>query len=320
MKETVARKSRFDLIGFATLALAIGAFQMMLDRGQTKDWFNSVEIITEASIAGLALYLFIVHLSTTSERPFLSPSLFADRNFLTGNVFIFVVGVVLFATLALLPPMLQGIMNYPVVLTGLVTAPRGVGTLLAMFVVGRLIRWVDTRWIIAVGFAMTGVSLWEMTHFSTQMSDSSVIWSGLLQGFGTGFVYVPLAALTFATLSPLLRNEGTSVFSLVRNIGSSVGISVVTTLLTRNTQIMHARLGEQITPFGDALMSPGTQSMSSLHGLAGLDAMVTQQATMIAYNNDFKLMMLLTFCAVPLVALLRRAAPAAAKAEDMVME
>jgi DHA2 family multidrug resistance protein len=246
--------------------------------------------------------------------------LFADRNFLTGNLFIFVVGVVLFATLALLPPMLQGIMNYPVVLTGLVTAPRGVGTLLAMFVVGRLIRWVDTRWIIALGFAMTGISLWQMTHFSMQMDDHSVIWSGLLQGFGTGFVYVPLAALTFATLSPQLRNEGTSVFSLVRNIGSSVGISVVTTLLTRNTQIMHARLGEQITPYGDALMAPATQSMNSLHGLAGLDAMVTQQATMIAYDNDFKLMMVLTFCAVPLVALLRRAAPTVAKAEDMVME
>jgi len=319
MQETVPRKSRFDLFGFAALSLAIGAFQLMLDRGQTNDWFNSLEILIEATVAGLALYLFVVHMLTTSQAPFVSPALFKDRNVLTGNLFIFVVGVVLFATLALLPPLLQGLMNYPVVLTGLVTAPRGVGTLLAMVVVGRLMNRVDTRYIIAAGFAMTGISLWQMTQFSLEMDSSLVIWSGMLQGFGTGFVYVPLAAITFATLSPALRNEGTAVFSLIRNIGSSVGISVVTTLLTRNTQIMHSRLAEHITPFGDALMAPATQALSSATGIAKLDALVNQQASMIAYNNDFKLMMVLTFCAVPLVALLRRA-KATKNAEPVVIE
>jgi DHA2 family multidrug resistance protein len=320
MHETVLRKSRFDLFGFAALSLAIGAFQLMLDRGQSQDWFNSMEIMLEAGVAGLGLYMFVVHMLTTTQVPFVSPGLFKDRNFLTGNLFIFIVGVVLFATLALLPPLLQELMDYPVVLTGLVTAPRGVGTLLAMVVVGRLMGRMDTRYIIAAGFAMTGVSLWQMTHFSLEMDSSLVVWSGMLQGFGTGFVYVPLAAITFATLSPLLRNEGTAVFSLVRNIGSSIGISVVTTLLTRNTQILHSRLGEHITPYGDALLAPGTQGLSTATGLAKLEALVTQQASMIAYNNDFKLMMVLTFCAVPLVALLRRAKAATKDDEPMVME
>ena len=210
MPETQIRKSRFDFFGFAALSLAIGALQLMLDRGQSQDWFDSTEIWIEAVVAGLALYLFIVHMLTTKRPPFISPALFKDRNFLTGNFFIFVVGVVLFATLALLPPLLQDLMNYPVVLAGLVTAPRGVGTLAAMFFVGRIMGKVDTRYIIAAGFALTAISLWQMTGFYLQMGTASVVWSGLAQGFGTGLVYVPLAAMTFATLSPALRNEGTA--------------------------------------------------------------------------------------------------------------
>ena len=319
MPETTLRKSRFDFTGFIALSLAIGAFQLMLDRGQTNDWFSSTETMVEAVIAGVALYMFIVHMMTTTAAPFISPALFKDRNFLTGNVFIFIVGVVLFATLALLPPLLQELMGYPVVLTGLVTAPRGIGTLAAMVVVGRLMGRMDTRWIIAAGFAMTAYSLWQMTHFYLQMSDSQVVWSGLIQGFGTGFVYVPLAAITFATLAPQLRNEGTAVFSLIRNIGSSVGISAVTTLLVRNTQTMHASLAEHITAYGDALHAPAAAALAMPGGLAALNRSVSAQAAMIAYNDDFKLMMVLTICAVPLVALLRRAA-AAKNAEPAVLE
>jgi DHA2 family multidrug resistance protein len=307
--ETLIRKTRFDFFGFAALSIGIGSLQLMLDRGQLKDWFSSTEIWVEAVIAGLALYLFIVHMLTTKRTPFISPALFKDRNFLTGNIFIFVVGVVLFATLALLPPLLQDLLNYPVVLTGLVTAPRGIGTLVAMFVVGRIMGKVDTRIIIAAGFGLTALSLWQMTGFYLQMGTSSIVWSGLAQGLGTGFVYVPLAAITFATLSPRFRNEGTAVFSLIRNVGSSIGISVVETLLTRNTQMMHSRLAEQITPYGDVLHLQPPSALSTAHGLATLNAGVTGQAAMIAYNNDFKLMMVLTLCAIPLVALLRSGQP-----------
>ena len=307
MPETQIRRSRFDFFGFAALSLAIGALQLTLDRGQLKDWFSSTEIWIEAGVAGVAFYLFVVHMLTTSKPAFVSPALFRDRNFVTGNVFIFVVGVVLFATLALLPPMLQELLNYPVVLTGLVTAPRGLGTLAAMFIVGRIMGKIDTRLIIAAGFALTAISCWQMTGFYLQMGSASVVWSGLARRLGTGFVYVPLAAITFATLAPQFRNEGTALFSLVRNVGSSVGISVVETLLTRNTQTMHSRLAEQITPYNDFMHAQSATALSTTHGLAALNHSVTDQAAMIAYDNDFKLMMMLSLIVIPMVFLLRRA-------------
>ncbi|HEY3785294.1 MAG TPA: DHA2 family efflux MFS transporter permease subunit [Steroidobacteraceae bacterium] len=318
MQETPVRRSRFDFFGFTALSLGVGALQLMLDRGQLEDWFSSPSIWIAAAVAGVSLYLFVVHMLTTSQTPFVSPALFKDRNFLTGNLFIFIVGVVLFATLALVPSFLQDLLNYPVVLTGLVTAPRGLGTLAAMFIVGRMMKRVDVRIVIALGFGITAISLWQMTDFYLQMDDSMVIWSGLLQGLGVGMVYVPLAALTFATLAPVYRNEGTALFSLIRNLGSSIGISAVSALLTRNTQIMHSRLAEHITRFGDLLHLQSPGALTTTHGLVAANANVTMQAAMIAYNNDFKLMLILTLCAIPLVALMRGATPAQDK--PVVME
>ena len=319
MRETEVRRSRFDFFGFATLSLAIGALQLLLDRGQLRDWFHSPEIQAEAIVAGLALYLFVVHMLTTKEHPFVSPALFTDRNFLTGNAFIFIVGVVLFATLALLPSLLQDLLGYPVVLTGLVTAPRGVGSMIAMVVVGRMVGRIDTRLIIGAGFAVTALSMWQMTRFYLQMDTSTVVWSGLAQGIGTGFVYVPLAAATFATLSPQYRNEGTAFFSLVRNLGSSIGISAVEALLARNTQAMHSRLAEHVTPYGNFFGLQDPSALASPSGLAAVNAQVTRQAAMIAYNNDFKLMMVLALCAVPCV-LLMKSAKAAPSAEPVAIE
>jgi DHA2 family multidrug resistance protein len=313
MSETAIGRSRFDFFGFTALSVGIGALQLMLDRGQLRDWFSSKEIWIEAGIAGMALYLFIVHMLTTAKSPFVSPALFKDRNFLTGNVFIFIVGAVLFATLALLPPLLQDLLNYPVLTTGLVTAPRGLGTFCAMFIVGRLMGKIDTRVIIAAGFAMTAFSSWQMAGFDLQMDSAIVIWSGLAQGLGTGFVYVPLAAVTFATLSPVLRNEGTAIFSLTRNLGSSIGISMVETLLTRYTQIMHSTLAEHVTAYSPMLRARVPNGLPTLQTLAALNATVTQQAAMIAYDNDFKLMTVLSLASIPLVLLLRKGRRAAAE-------
>jgi DHA2 family multidrug resistance protein len=313
LSETPLRKSRFDFFGFATLSLAIGAFQVMLDRGQLKDWFSSTEICITASFAAVSFYLLVVHTLTAKEGAFVSPGLFKDRNFLTGCVFMAVVGVTLFATLALLPPLLQDLMNYPVMLTGLVTAPRGFGTFGAMFIVQWMMRHkFDVRIIIALGMAITSVSLWQMTGFYLQMDHSMVVWSGLLQGLGSGMVYVPLASLAFATLAPAMRNEGTAIFSLVRNIGSSIGIAVVTTMLIRNTQLMHSRLAESITPYFDP-WHPATSATAA--GMAMVNHIVTNQATMIAYNNDFKMMMILTVCAIPLLVLMRAAKQAPGDAD-----
>ena len=299
LAESPRKRTRFDFFGFLSLSFALGALQMMLDRGPLKDWFGATEVWIEATIAAVAFYLFAVHSATAREHPFISPGLFRDRNFLTGNIFVFVVGVVLYATLALLPPLLQEHMGYPVFLTGLITAPRGIGTLVSMVLVGRLIGLIQTRYLILFGLLTTAFSLWQMSGFSLLMDGGPIVWSGFIQGFGTGFVYVPLAAVAFATLNPLLRNEATAVFNLTRNIGSSIGISVVEALLVRNTQLMHASLASHVSRYSQALnASPGTAA-------ALLNARVTEQAAMIAYNDDFKLMMILTICVIPFVFLLR---------------
>jgi len=302
------KEYRFDFFGFLALSIAVGALQIMLDRGGLKDWFSSNEIIVEGIVAVSAFYFFIVH-TATFKRPFLNIALFTDANFLVGNIIIFIMGVVIFAILALLPPMLQDLMHYPVITTGLVTAPRGVGLMLAMIVVGRLVGRIDTRVLMASGLFMTCISLQEMMHFSLLMDEWPVIWSGFLQGFGIGFVYIPLATVSFATLPVALRTEGTAFFNLLRNLGSSIGISIVQALLTRNMQIVHAGLAERISPYNagaDFAMQAAHIDLTNQHHLMMLNGEITRQAGMIAYINDFKLIMVMTLMLVPLLLLFRR--------------
>src|SRR3954467_13905662 len=224
----------FDFFGFASLSLAIGALQMMLDRGELKDWFGSTEIWIEATIAALGFYLFIVHTWTATLRSFLNRDVLKDANCVTGTLLMFLIGIPLYGTMTLLPTMLQQMMNYPVVTTGLVTAPRGVGTMLAMFVVARLIGKVDIRLILLTGLSLTALSLYQMSGFALGMGMAPLITSGILQGFGLGLVFVPLSTISFATLSRTVLTQGTAVFSLMRNIGSSIGISIVEVLLVEN--------------------------------------------------------------------------------------
>lgn len=308
MPDTTPHNERFDFFGFLTLSLGIASLQLMLDRGELKDWFSSIEIILEASLCAIGFYLFIIH-TLTYSKPFLSPALFADRNFLTANLLIFIVGIVLFATLALIPPLLQHEMNYPVVTTGLVTAPRGAGTMLAMLMVGKLAGKIDPRLMIAAGFAATAYSLWEMTGYSLLMDEWPIVWVGVVQGFGIGLCFAPLSSVAFTTLPANLRNEGTAFFSLARNIGSAIGISAVQTLLTRNTQIFYAHLGENITPYTNAEMTSTSLSI--------LSAKITREAAMIAYLNDFKFMMWISLAVLPLLFLLKRPPNAAATAVVM---
>jgi MFS transporter, DHA2 family, multidrug resistance protein len=305
--ETVRDRGRpLDWFGFTLLSLAIGTLQLMLDRGQSQDWFTSGEIIIESVLSALFLYLFVVHM-LTHRRPFLEPGLFRDRNFSIGLVFIFVVGIILLATLALLPPFLQNLMGYPVVTTGFVLAPRGVGTMIAMLLVGRLSGKVDPRAMILAGLCLTAVSLWEMSQFTLQVDAWSIVRTGVTQGLGLGFIFVPLSTITFATLRPQWRNEGTAMFSLMRNIGSSIGISVMVTLLARNTQANHALLSDQLTPFNSALQAAGhAWAPDTLAGMLALNSEVTRQAAAIAYLSDFRMMMWVTLLALPLLALLRK--------------
>jgi DHA2 family multidrug resistance protein len=303
---TGPRRMRFDTFGFVTLSLAIGALQMLLDRGEQNDWFGATETWVEAILLALAAAYFIGHtLTRPAGQSFLDYRLLKNANYVTGLAFIFIVGMVLFATRALMPSMLQSLMNYPAALAGLVTAPSGLGTMISMLIVGKITGKVDFRILLATGFATTGFSLWQMTEYTLVLSQSDIIWPGIIQGLGLGLVFVPLSAATFATLTPAMRAEGTAIFSLVRNIGSSIGIALVQTLLTRNTQIAHASLGAQVTYANPALGSAG-YNLATSAGLAALNGEVTKQASMIAYVDDYWLMMILTFAVIPLLLLVRK--------------
>jgi DHA2 family multidrug resistance protein len=302
---------RLDVFGFASLSLAIGLLQMFLDRGELLDWFNSTEICIEGVGALVAFAFFAVHTWTVQGESFFNRALLHDRNFLTGLLFAFIVGMVLYATMALLPALLQGLLGYPVVYTGEVMAPRGVGTMVAMVAVGRLVQHVEARKIMAAGFALTAFSLWQMTQLTLDMGSTLIITSGFIQGLGIGFTFVPLSAATFATLAPRLRNEGTPIFSLLRNIGSSVGISVVQTMLTRGTARSHAELAIDISHSNLALQAlPPGLGVDSPMGLALLNNEVTRQAAMMSYVHVFEAMMVMTVLAMPLLLLVRKPATA----------
>lgn len=303
----IDRLRRFDLLGFALLSLGIGALQMLLDRGESLDWFSNPEVVIEAMLAGLAIYLFIAHIFT-HEHPFIEPALFKDRNFSVGLLFIFIIGVILLATMALLPPFMQTLLGYPVIDVGFLLAPRGVGTMIAMISVGKLSGKVDVRYMIFLGLMLTSLSLWEMTRFNTDITGVDIVRTGITQGLGLGFIFVPLSTITFSSLASRYRTEGAALFSLMRNIGSSIGISVVITYLAQRTQANHAAFADYINPFNLALkqaVEAGAYNLTTPQGLAAINGEITRQALTLAYLQDFRLMMWITLAAAPLIVLLR---------------
>jgi DHA2 family multidrug resistance protein len=307
LPESRPKAEKLDMFGFVTLSLGIGLLQMFLDRGELLDWFDSWEIKLEAAGTLVAFAFFAVHTATVRGRSFFDRELLKDRNFITGLLFAFIVGIVLYGTMALLPTFLQTLMGYPVVYTGEVTAPRGIGTMIAMIVVGRIVQKVDVRAIMATGFTLTAFSLWQMTHITLQMDSSLIILSGFIQGLGIGLTFVPLSAATFATLAPRLRNEGTPIFSLLRNIGGSVGISIVQALLTHNAAQAQAQLASYVAPGNQGLVGlPQALSPATPGGLAMLTAEMGRQAALIGYVGDFETMMIVTLIAIPLLVLIRK--------------
>jgi len=295
--------AKLDWFGFGTLSIAIAALQLMIDRGELLDWFGSGEIIIEAVIAGSAFYLFLVH-TFTAEKPFIDPKIFRDRNFAAGVLFIVIVGLTYYASMALQPPYLQDLMNYPVLAAGLVMGPRGIGTMVAMLVVGRLVAKVDTRILLGIGLAVTAWSFYQMTGWTPAVSKETIIFVTVIQGAGLGFLFVPLSAATLSTLPAESRTEGAGLYSLTRNIGSSVGISVVNALLTRNTQINHADIAAHVTAVNRAFDHPAVAqywSPFTAAGRATLDALITTQAQIIAYIDDYKLLMIATLAVLPLL-------------------
>jgi MFS transporter, DHA2 family, multidrug resistance protein len=300
--------AKLDWFGFGTLSLAIGAMQILLDRGEERDWFGSGEIWIEAIIAASAFYLFLVH-TLTAREPFVRPSLFRDRNFTAGMLFIAVVGLTYYASLALQPPYLQDLMNYPVVTAGLVMGPRGIGTMAAMLAAGQLIGRIDTRILLGAGLALTAWSFYAMTGWTPDVAQATVVIVGVIQGAGLGLLFTPLSVVTLSTLSPEQRAEGAGLFSLSRNVGSSVGISVVNSLLTTNTQVNHADIVQHVTAVNRMFEHPTIAQFwnpLTAAGRAALDAVVTQQAQIIAYIDDYKLLMIATLVVIPLLIVFKR--------------
>jgi len=296
-------RDKLDWTGFATLSLAIAAFQIMLDRGEEKDWFGSAEIVTEAIIGAAAFYVFIVHTFTVA-RGFVRPAIFRDRNFTAGVTLITVVGLTYYASLSLQPPYLQNLMNYPVVTAGLALGPSGLGTMVSMMVVGRLMGKVDIRFLLGVGFTIVAWSFYARTGWTPDVSESAVVWVGVVQGVGMGFLFVPLSAAALSTLKPDERTEGAGLFSLMRNVGSSVGISVCNALITRDTQVNHGDISTYVSPVNRMFEDPSVAhywNPLTAAGRAALDALVTRQAQIIAYNDDYKLLMIATLVVAPLL-------------------
>lgn len=303
------RDRKFDMFGFGAIAICLGSLQLLLDRGHQVDWFQSMEVWIYAGLCVSAAWITIIHF-LTAKNPLLDRMLFADRNFVIALLFMVVIGMVLFATMALMPPMLQHLFNYSVIDTGLVLMPRGVGVLISMQLAGILTRkGVDPRIMVGLGFAICAFSLWEMAHWSLAVDSYHIVLSGAVQGLGIGLVFIPLQTSAFATLAPALRTDGSSLLNLFRSVGSSIGISIATVMLARNMQVSHADLAQHVTSATvgafDLSALDQYQSMGDA-ALGMIDLEIQRQAAMVAYIDDYYMMMWMSLAAIPMVFLMRK--------------
>ncbi|MGC2315684.1 MAG: MDR family MFS transporter [Bradyrhizobium sp.] len=296
------RELRFDWFGFLALAVGIGALQIALDRGEQLGWLESNEIIAEFIISIIGFYYFFAH-SLTTPTPFVQFAIFKDKNFVGGCVFMAVMGLVLFSTMAVSSPFLQNVIGYPIITAGLLLATRGCGTFVAMMMVGRLMRYIEARTLIVSGLSLTCLSLFYMTGWTDQTGVPEIVVVSVAQGFGFGLVFVPLSTVAFLTLPNHLRTDGTAMLTLMRNVASSIGISVVIAQLTEGSRRVYAVLSQHVNPFNHAMQMPDVRGMIDMgtdKGRAMMDAIVNLQAQIIAFSQDYQMVMIFTLCAIPL--------------------
>src|SRR6202048_781017 len=306
---------RFDWFGFAALAVGIGSLQIALDRGEQLGWMESNEIIAEFIVSIAGFYYFFAH-SLTTTKPFIQFAIFKDRNFVSGCVFMAVMGLVLFSTMALSSPYLQNVIGYPIITAGLLLASRGCGTFVAMMLVGRMMRYIEARTLIISGLSITALSLYYMSAWTDQTGVPEIVTLSIVQGFGFGLVFVPLSTVAFLTLPNHLRTDGTSMLPLMRNVASSIGISVVIAQLTEGSRRVYAVLSQHINPFNHALQMPDVRSMINLNtdgGRAIADAVVGIQSQIIAFALDYQMVMIITLCAIPMAIMIGSTKPSLRK-------
>jgi MFS transporter, DHA2 family, multidrug resistance protein len=302
------RPQRFDWLGFTVLAIGIGALQLMLDRGHDQDWFTSREIVTEAVFAGLGFYLFLVH-AASARQPLIRPALFRDVNFTSGVLLMFMVGIFMVSSLALMTPWLQILSQYPVEAAGLIMAPRGFGSLVTTLATGRLVSRVDARLLVAIGLVMLCYSYFLMNRWTPDVSEHEIIVAIVIQGGAMGLLFTPIQILAFVTLPPQMRTEGAALFSLLRNLGAAIGVSVASSMLARNAQALHEMIGGTVTPFNRALQATGPihrwLDPASRHGAALLDRIINEQAQIISYADIYLLLIMTTVPAWLLLFMMR---------------
>ena len=313
-----AKPPKFDFFGFISLAIGLAAFQLMLDRGQTNDWFGSTETWVELMIAGTCAYLFIIH-TLTGKEPLFSRELFADGNFRTTLIAsVFIMGS-MYASMALVPSLIQDFYGYPVFHAGVIMMARGIGGFISMIAAGRLVSRFDARLLMGVGIVLIGASFFMMSRFAPVMGSGPLIWSGFVQGLAMGLFFVPLSTLGFATLAPHLRTQGATISNLIRNVGGAVGISILQVILVKNMQVAHASMAQHIQPGSAAVQAMMPNGPTSL-GLQTINGMIARQAAMISYIDDFWLMTVVMVCLLPILFLMRAPKKAASSAGPPVME
>ena len=309
---------KFDFFGFISLALGFASLQLMLDRGQTNDWFGSPETWVEAVVAGLSFYLFTIH-TITGKQPLFSRALFLDTNFRTTLIAsVFIMGS-MYASMALVPSLIQDFYGYPVFHAGVIMMARGIGGFISMVAAGRLVSRFDARFLMGVGIGLIGISFFIMSRFAPDMGAGPLVVSGFVQGLAMGLFFVPLSTLGFATLPPHLRVQGATISNLIRNVGGSVGISILQVILVNNMQVARSTLAQHIRPDNPAVqqLMPGGPTALNLQVVNG---MIARQSAMIAYIDDFWLMTIVVFCLIPILFLMRAPSKGGGSAPPAAME
>ncbi len=304
-----SKKTYFDWTGFLALSVAIISAQLIFDRGPKMDWYESNEIVLLTVTGAVGFWIFVVH-CLTADKPFLDPKLLLDRNFSVGITIAFVMGMLSFTTLVLFPTLLHDLRGYPDSAIGLLLASRGVGNWTAFLVISTMTR-LAPRTSIAAGLGLQAYSAWAMAQFDINLTPFDIVWTNWMQGFGQSITFTPMTVMAFATLPKHQITEGSGVFTLMRNFGSSLFISITVVTLIRSTKINYATLAELVTPYNKLMLMPSwpeAWDVQTTRGLMRLGNEVQRQAAMIGYVNAFYLMAVAAVVAMPLAMLLRRAA------------
>ncbi len=311
-----ARRRTIDYLGFGLMAVWLGTLQVLLDKGQQEDWFASKWIFWAAVISGAAMVGFIVR-EMRAREPIVDLRVLLNRNFALGTAMIFLVGIVLYATIALLPLYLQTLMGYPATQAGMAISPRGLGSFVAMFVVGAIVGRLDNRWLLAFGFALLAGSVWVFGGMTLDIAISSIVWPNVASGFALGFIFVPLTNLAMGKLANEQVGNASGIYNLMRNLGGSVGIAWVTTMLARDSQRVQAALSENLSAYNPIFMMRFNELIASLSPRVGAAAahekayglfyaQLQRQAASQAYINDFRMLALICALCIPLAFLFKR--------------